>query len=428
MFDHTFIKTLPVHAGTRSTNAPLTGLLVLDFTHYIAGPLASMLLADLGATVVKIEGPGGDRFRAYPPHDEANPEEGAAYLWANRNKLGIEIDLKHPEGRKLISHLVRRADVLIENFATGVMDRLGLGYASMSAEQPALVYCSISAYGSRGDMANRPGFDSVVQAESGFVSMNGYPDRPGVRTGSSVMDIGTALLASNGILSALYERNLSGKGRRVEVSLYGSALMMAGYATMQTLCSAKSVSRQGNTSADSCPTGVFECRDASFFLHCGSSEIFKRLMTNVLSRQDVADAPCYQSAQGRLKNRDQLFAVLKQEFSRFSWQQLKLLLERAKVPAGEVRDLKSALLSQETQAAELVERIEHPTLGWVPNVRSPISFDGATGAPAKAAPVRGQDTLRVLTEIAQYDEEATAAALASGALHAADPSAATDSE
>lgn len=421
MFDHEFIGTLPVNSGRQVGGGPLEGLLVLDFTHYIAGPLASMLLADLGATVIKIEGPGGDRFRAYPPHDDVHSEEGAAYLWANRNKLGIEIDLKHPEGKKLIKHLIRRADVLIENFATGVMERLGLGYSSISAERPELVYCSVSAYGSTGELASRPGFDSVVQAESGFVSMNGYPDRPGVRTGSSVMDIGTALLASNGILSALYERRDSGKGRHVEVSLYGSALLMAGYATMQTLCSGQSTSRYGNTSSDSCPTGVFECSDASFFLHCGNNEIFKRLAADVLSRPDLAEAQDYQSAKGRLADRDRLFAELKQEFSRFSWQDLKLLLERAKVPAGEIRDMKSALLSKESQAANLVEKIPHPTLGWVPNVRVPILFDGAMSGESRAAPVRGQDTLRVLTEIAQYDSEAVKVAVESGAVHVPQP-------
>lgn len=426
MFDHKFIETLPVSSGSQSDRGPLAGLIVLDFTHYIAGPLASMLLADMGATVIKIEGPGGDRFRAYPPHDDVQPEEGAAYLWANRNKLGIEVDLKHPEGQKLIKVLIQQADVLIENFASGVMDRLGLGYSDVSAQRPEIVYCSVSAYGSTGELAKRPGFDSVVQAESGFVSMNGYADRPGVRTGSSVMDIGTAMLASNGILGALYGRNATGTGRHVEVSLYGSALLMAGYATMQTLCSGTSTTRQGNTSADSCPTGVFECRDTSFFLHCGNSEIFKRLARDVLQRPDLAEAPEYQTAKGRLADRDRLFVELKSVFQERSWLELKPLLERAKVPAGEVRDMKTALLSSESQLANLVERIPHPTLGWVPNVRTPILFDGAVSSEATAAPRRGQDTVRVLTEIARYDEETMEAALASGALYAADPSFADD--
>lgn len=419
MFDHDFIKTLPVRPDGHAADGPLHGLLVLDFTHYIAGPLASMLLADLGATVIKIEPPKGDRFRAYPPHDSLSPEEGAAYLWANRNKQGIEVDLKHPEGKKAIHAMIAHADVIIENFATGVMDRLGFGYASVSSLRPSIVYCSISAYGRIGPFAKRSGFDSVVQAESGFVSMNGYPDRPGVRTSSSVMDIGTALMASNGILAALYERNLHGNGRHVDVSLYGSSLLMNGYATMQTLCRGDSPPRYGNTSPDSCPTGVFECQDTSFFLHCGNTEIFKRLMLDVLQLQDIAGRPDYQSAQGRLADRDALFGLLEKEFARFTWNELTERLEKAKVPAGEVRDLKSALLSPEAESAQLVEKIPHPTLGWIPNVRVPVQFDGSLTGGTKSAPLRGEDVINVLKNIARYDEKELACALESGAFHVA---------
>lgn len=420
MFDHDFIKTLPIRSDDQRAHEPLQGLLVLDFTHYIAGPLASMLLADLGATVIKIEPPQGDRFRAYPPHDTSSPEEGAAYLWANRNKHGLEVDLKHPEGKKALLALIERADVLIENFATGVMDRLGFGYDTVSALRPSMVYCSISAYGRTGPLAKRPGFDSIVQAESGFVSMNGYPDRPGVRTASSVMDIGTALMASNAILAALYERKKHGKGRYVDVSLYGSALMMNGYATMQVLCRGDEPRRHGNTSRDSCPTGVFGCQDTSFFLHCGNSEIFRRLVTDVLQRHDIADHPDYQSAEGRLADQEFLFSELEKEFSRFTWKKLKVLLDKAKVPAGEVRDLKSALLSPETQLAQLVEKIPHPTLGWIPNVRIPVQFDGALTGGSKPAPLRGEDSIAVLRDIAQYDEKDLNSALESGAFHIAE--------
>lgn len=417
MFDHDFIQTLPVRDDSHTIEGPLKGLVVLDFTHYIAGPLASMLLADLGATVIKIEPPKGDRFRAYPPHDTASPEEGAAYLWANRNKQGIEVDLKHPEGKKAIWALIERADVLIENFATGAMERLGFGYDAVSSVRPLIVYCSVSAYGRTGPLAKRPGFDSIVQAESGFVSMNGYADRPGVRTSSSVMDIGTAMMASNAILAALHERHQRGKGRYVDVSLYGSALLMNGYATMQTLCRGEGSRRHGNTSPDSCPTGVFKCQDSSFFLHCGNSEIFRRLAMDVLQRPDVADRPDYQTAQGRLADQANVFSWLEKEFARFTWNELKPLLDSAKVPAGEVRDLKSALLSPETQSAQLVEKVAHPTLGWIPNIRIPVQFDGALTGGAKPAPLRGEDAIHVLKEFARYDDQALSAAIESGAFY-----------
>lgn len=417
MFDQNLINDLPIQNNTQSPDAPLTGLVVLDLTHYLAGPLASMLLADMGATVIKIESPGGDRFRAYPPHDERAPEEGAAYLWANRNKLGIELNLKHPEGQKVLWELIDKADVLIENFATGVMNRLGFGHEAVAQAKPSLVYCSVSAYGSKGTYANRPGFDSVVQAESGFVSMNGYADRDGVRSSSSVMDIGTALLASNGILAALNQRHITGKGRHVEVSLYGSALLVAGYGGMQTLCRGTSPKRFGNTSPDSCPTGVFQCSDSSFFLHCGNTEIFTRLMRDVVQREDIACAPENQTAQGRLKNQDLLFDILREYFSRHTWGELNQLLAQAKVPAGEVRDLKAALLSDETQSLGLVSKIPHPTLGWIPNIQTPIRFDGVASVGAKAAPLRGEDSKQVLRDIVGYTDAQVDAAAQTGAVY-----------
>ncbi|NYT45434.1 CoA transferase [Alcaligenaceae bacterium] len=405
---------------TKSVDAPLNGVLVVDLTHYIAGPLASMLLADMGATVIKIESPGGDRFRAYPPHDDAAPEEGAAYLWTNRNKLGIELDLKHPEGKRALWRLIRKADVLIENFATGVMEKLDFGYETVSKEQPSLIYCSISAYGRKGAFASRPGFDSVVQAESGFVSMNGYADRDGVRSSSSVMDIGTALLASNGILAALNQRHATGIGRHVEVSLYGSALLMAGYGGLQTLCRGISPGRFGNTSPDSCPTGVFQCADSSFFLHCGNSDIFKRLMRDVLRREDLALSPEYETARGRLDNKDFIFQTLREYFARHNWCELNLILANAKVPAGEVRDMKSALLSDETAALGLVGKIPHRTLGWIPNIQSPVLFDGVVSVASKAAPLRGEDSKYILSNWVGYSGSELNEAIQSGAFYIRD--------
>jgi len=298
MFDHDFIRSLPVAQAHPAAPAPLQGMLALDFTHYVAGHLASMMLADLGGDRHQDRPPGRGSFSHLPPADAVATAEGAPYLWANRNKLGMAVNLKHPEGKRAIDALLHRADILVENYATGIMDRLGLGYRTVQARHPALIYCSISAYGRTGVLAGRPGFDSVVQGESGFAEMNGYADRDGVRSASSIMDIGTALLASNGILAALFQRHSTGAGRHLEISLYHSALLMTGYASMQTLCSGTAPGCHGNTSPDTCPTGVFACKDAKFFLHCGNTQIFQRLMTQVLQRQDIAGRVEYQTAAG----------------------------------------------------------------------------------------------------------------------------------
>ena len=276
----------------RPAGAPLAleGVRVVDFSHFIAGPLATMFLADLGADVIKIEPPGrGDDLRYYPPVLPELPDQGGPFLWGNRSKRSVALDLKNPQGLALARELALRSDVLVENFSTGVMPRFGLGPDELRAANPKLVYCSISAYGREGPFADRPGFDPVVQAESGFVSMNGYPDRQGVRASAAVMDISTAMMVSNAVLAALLARTRLGHGQVVEVGLFDTGLLMTGWAPMQHLLTGRAPQRTGNTSVDTCPSGVFDASDQSFYINCGNSKIFQRLMSQVVGRPDSAD-------------------------------------------------------------------------------------------------------------------------------------------
>ncbi|MGH8812602.1 MAG: CaiB/BaiF CoA transferase family protein, partial [Advenella sp.] len=239
----------------------LEGIRVVDFTHFIAGPFATMILADMGADVIKIEAPDrGDDFRQYPPFNESLGL-AAPFLWSNRNKRSLAIDLKSAEGLAIVQELIASADVVVENFSTGVMKRLGLDYQACSKNNPKLIYCSISAYGRDGSFSDRLGFDPIAQAESGFISMNGYADREGVRALSPVMDISTAMMASNAILGALVARARLGKGQELEVSLFDNAILMTGYATLQHLFTSTEHSRHGNTSPDTCPSGAFRAKD-----------------------------------------------------------------------------------------------------------------------------------------------------------------------
>lgn len=416
MFDSAFIESLPIYAERSSSELPLAGVRVVDFTHYVAGPLATMILSDFGADVIKIEGPGGDRFRFYPPHESGHPEEGGAFLWANRGKRSIEIDLKSESGRSIVHDLLARADVLVENFASGVMERLGFGWESIKERYPSLIYCSVSAYGRSGRFSKRPGFDTVVQAESGFVSMNGYPDRPGVRTSSAVMDIGTALFSAIGILNALYRREKKGVGGFVEIPLFAASLMMDGYASIQSLCTGVATQRRGNTSADSCPTGVFSCKDAEFFLHCGNSGIFIRLMRDVLERVDIANDERYQLASDRLAHQSELFQLLNKEFDQYDWATLSGRFTQFKVPAGKVRDILEALRSEEADELGLVERIPHSSLGWIPNLKLPVFLDGCGVGGASAAPRRGEDSCLVLGDVLGYSEERVRKLIEEGAV------------
>ncbi len=420
MFDREKIGELPIHP-TQPTpgKSAVAGLKVVDFTHFLAGPLATMMLGDFGADVIKIEPPGkGEDFRYYPPQDPALHAQGGPFLWSNRNKRSVALDIKTSEGVQTVLELIALADVVIENFSTGVMQRFGLGYERCAEINPRLIYCSVSAYGREGPYSDRLGFDPVAQAESGFISMNGYADRPGVRTGSAIMDIATAMMASNAILLALLARERTGKGQQVEVGLFDTAVLMTGFAAMQHLVTGKEPQRHGNTSPDTCPSGVFSASDRPFYINCGNDKIFQRLFTEVIDRPDIASHAEYARSGDRLKQREFLFKVLTEAFSAYPWSHWQARLRAAAVPHGEVRSLGEALNSGEATSRGLITRIPHPVVGWIPNVASPIRMSQTPVVEPRAAPSVGQHTEEVLKEFLGYDDARLAALRAAGALGA----------
>jgi crotonobetainyl-CoA:carnitine CoA-transferase CaiB-like acyl-CoA transferase len=391
----------------RPADAPkaLDGIRVIDFTHFIAGPFATMILADMGAEVIKIEAPGrGDDLRRYPPVDP-DLKHGAPFLWTNRNKRSVAVDLKSAEGLEIVRELIAAADVVVENFSTGVMERLGLDYENCCRIRPELIYCSVSAYGRDGAFADRLGFDPIAQVESGFVSMNGYPDREGVRALSPVMDISTAMMACNAVLGALVARERSGRGQAIEVSLFDNAVLMTGYATLQHLFSGVETQRFGNTSPDTCPSGVFQAQDSAFYINCGNDKIFQRLMSQVIERADLASAEIYATPPDRILRRDELFAILGEAFTQQPWSYWQSRMREAGVPCGQVRTVGEAIRSPEARERGLVTRIPHSKLGWVPNISLPIRYSLTPIADPIAAPAVGQHTREVLREILGYDEE-----------------------
>lgn len=392
---------LPIHKE-REPGKPLAlaGVRVIDFTHYVAGPYATMILGDMGAEVVKIESPGkGDDFRKYPPHDPELELQGGAYLWCNRNKKSLAIDLKNPMGLDLVKRLIATADVLVENFSTGVMDRLGLSVEELLCVNPRLIYCSISAYGRHGKFRDRLGFDAIVQAESGFMSMNGYPDRDGVRTAATVMDVGTAMMASNVILGALYEREKSNRGQYVEACLFDTSIAMTGYTSMQYLFSGAEPIRNGNIGPDTCPTGVFKASDMPFYLHCGNTGIFDRLFNDVVGRSDIAQDPRFREGSGRIRHREEIFSILEEIFSKEPWAHWREKMRDAGVPAGAVRTLGGALESDEVRDRELVSRVPHPSVGWIPNIALPIRMEATPLRDPSCPPGLGQHSDEVLREL-----------------------------
>ena len=418
MFDRAKVMELAEHPhrdASRST--ALEGVKVVDFTHFLAGPLATMTLGDFGADVIKIEPPGrGEDFRYYPPQDPAVPAQGGPFLWSNRNKRSMALDIKTAAGRQTALDLIAQADVLVENFSTGVMDRFKLSYNDCAAVNPRLIYCSVSAYGREGPYADRLGFDPVAQAESGFISMNGYPDRPGIRSGAAVMDIATSMMASNAILLALLSRESTGKGQQLEVALFDTAILMTSFASMQQLLTGRDPQRHGNTSPDTCPSGVFEASDRPFYINCGNDKIFKRLFTEVVDRPEIASHPEYARSADRLHRRDDLFNILKEEFAAHPWAFWQQRLRAASIPHGEVRTLGEALTSGEVRSRGLVTRIPHPVLGWIPNVSTPIRLGDCPAVKPKAAPAVGQHTDEVLREVLKYDDTRVAELRRQGAF------------
>jgi crotonobetainyl-CoA:carnitine CoA-transferase CaiB-like acyl-CoA transferase len=402
---HPPMLDFPHHADRDAAagDPPIHGIRVVDFTHFIAGPFATMVLGDFGADVIKIESPAGDVFRLYPPADP-NIDAGGPFLWSNRNKRGIAIDLKQPEGLAIARALAAQADVVMENFSTGVMERLGLGYDSLAADNPGLIYCSVSAYGRTGPYSDRLGFDQVVQAESGFLSMNGFPDREGVRAQPVVMDTATALMASNAVLAALVARGRTGKGQRIDVSLYDTALTMVGFASMQYLQCGKEPSRTGNTSNDTSPTGVFKASDASFYLSTTTTPIYRKLMT-AIGRPDLAEDPELQDVAGRIRHRERLIGILVEVFAQREWAHWEKIFRATGVPTGEVRNLSDALYADVTRASGLVTRIAHSTAGTVPNIALPTRFSDTPVVDPIPAPLIGQHTEEVLRDILQLGAE-----------------------
>ncbi len=402
---------------TPTNAAPLAGLRVVDFSHFIAGPVCTMSLADMGAEVIKIENIStGDDFRRFPPSIEG---QGAPFLWANRNKLGIALDLKQPKAIEIAKELIATADILVENFSTGVMEKFGLGYDAVAAINPRLIYCSISAYGRDGQFADRAGFDPMIQAETGFMSLNGFPDGPPLRTGPAVMDISTALMATVAVLGALAARTRTGQGQRVDICLFDVATLMLGFHAMNYLASGKTPTRFGNNSADSAPTGVFNAADGPLYLACANDRTYQRLVSGVLGRTDLANHPDFITNADRARNRDKLAAIINAELGAQTREQWLPKMREAGVPAGMVRTIAEAFQSPEMAERGLVSQIAHPTAGSIPNIASALRFGATPVVPPVAAPILGQHTRQVLGDILGYDGDTIAALQSDGAVREA---------
>jgi crotonobetainyl-CoA:carnitine CoA-transferase CaiB-like acyl-CoA transferase len=376
----------------------LKGIRVADFSHFIAGPYCTLILGDLGAEVIKVENAAasGDHMRAFRPQIEG---ESAAFIWANRNKRSIALDLTNPAGQEVARALIATADIVVENFSASVMRRFGLDYASVAPTNSRLIYCSVSAYGRSGPLADRTGFDPIAQAESGFMSLNGEAGSDPLRTGPAVMDMTTGMMASNAVLAALNARHRTGLGQQVEVALFDVATAMLGFHSMNYLMTGVAPPRFGNNSRDTVPTGVFHAADDPIYLAIANDRLFHILVSQGLGRPDLSADPRFTTNRDRVANRDAVFETLGKIFVTQPRDHWLAKLRAAGVPAGAVRELPEAFASPEMAARGLATSIPHARLGQVPNIASPLRLEATPVVRPVAAPLLGEHRDAVLAEL-----------------------------
>ncbi|MEO6091940.1 MAG: CoA transferase [Novosphingobium sp.] len=374
---------------------PLAGIRVLDFTRVLAGPAASLALADLGAEVIKIEPPAGDETRTFPPFRDG---ESHYYIAINRGKKSVVLDLKNPEGLALARDLAAKCDVVIENYRPGVMDRLGLGYEVLSGINPGLIYCAISGYGMTGPLKDQPSFDIVLQAMSGALSVNGEPGALPTKLGIPLGDLVGGINGPIGILAALHERHATGRGRLIDISLMDGLIGQLGYIAQLAFFSGEDPKPQGSQHANLVPYGIFPAKDGSFVIACLTNSFWGRICTALELPVDASD-PRYDTLQKRRDARAEVNAMISAVTARHTVEELVALCTEHQVPHAPILGVIEALSQPQAVERGMVVQAEHATLGPIPIVNRSIRYVDAEQPPPAAPPVLGQHTEAILRDV-----------------------------
>jgi formyl-CoA transferase len=375
---------------------PLHGIRVLDLSRVLAGPYCTMVLGDLGADVIKVESPEGDETRGWgPPFLEG---ESAYYLCVNRNKRSIVVDFKLDDGRAILHKLIEKCDVLVENFRPGTLARFSLDFESVSSLNPSLIYCSISGFGQTGPLRDKPGYDFMIQAMGGLMSITGQPDGEPVKVGVAVADLFAGQNAVIAILAALQARTLTGRGQHLDISLFDSQVAMLANVASNYLISGNLPGRYGNAHANIVPYQSFLASDTWFVLAVGNDKQFENLC-GVIGYPELAGDGRFLTNAERVKNREDLVAVLRPVFLRRTASEWLAVLEEAGIPCGPINTLDKIFSMPQVEAREMLFEMEHSTIGKLPLVGSPLKFSD-TPVDYKLPPPRlGEHTDEVLREL-----------------------------
>jgi formyl-CoA transferase/CoA:oxalate CoA-transferase len=401
------------------TDAPLAGVTILDLSRVLAGPYCTMLAADMGARVIKIEHPvRGDDTRAWgPPFQDG---ESAYYLSINRNKESVALDFKAPEGRLVLDELVARADVLVENFRPGTLAAQGLGFPELHARHPRLIYVSISGFGQTGPRHEEPGYDAIAQAEGGLMSVTGAPDGPPVRLGIASADLTAGMFAFQGLLLALRARDASGRGQLVDISLFDSVLALLTYQAGQYFATGESPKRHGNRHPAIAPYDTFETANGLLALAVGNDDQWQRFCQAVGLSTLAADAR-FTTNQQRVKQYETLKPLIAEAIGRRPLDELLTALRAVGVPSGPVRSVAEALSDPQAIARSMVETLDHPTIGRIANLGVAVKLSATPGSVRTAPPLLGEHTRSVLAGDLDMTDEAIRALEARGIVRVKSP-------
>jgi crotonobetainyl-CoA:carnitine CoA-transferase CaiB-like acyl-CoA transferase len=398
---------------------PLEGIKVLDVTRVLAGPWCTMTLADLGAEVWKIENPaGGDDTRSWTPPSVQGIS--TYFLAANRNKKSVAVDLKTPQGRTVAAELAAKADVLVSNLRPASLQSAGLAYEHLRAVNPRLVHCSISGYGSEGPFAGRPGYDFVMQAETGFMSITGEIAGEPMRLGVAFVDLAAGANATQAILAALYGRERTGTGQAIDIALFDSALHFLANIATGYLNTGDDPARFGNAHASIVPYQLFDTADGCIALAVGNDQQYRRLCCDVLGCAELWEDQRFRNNALRTQHREELIPRLQEAIGRAATAPLLSALRQHGIPGGAVRSVAQALASPEALAREAVVAAAHPRLGEVRMVRSPLRLSATPTVAPVAPPGLGQHTRAVLAGVLAYSAERIAELERQGAVVCAD--------